>query len=120
MEATSGNGLSLLSKFPPPPPHSPSQFLPVLVSFLVILHQDLIQYNVNYFKHPLCSSEKLKGAKSMKTNMKFLSAEVWNSFTSVDMFVTYHVTFSLERRNIDGESKLGRIFGPDFVATKKN
>ena len=56
----------------------------------------------------------------MKTNMKFLSAEVWNSFTSVDMFVTYHVTFSLERRNIDGESKLGRIFGPDFVATKKN
>lgn len=104
----------------PPPPHSPSQFLPVLVIFLVILHQDLIQYNVNYFKHPLCSSEKLKGAKSMKTNMKFLSAEVWNSFTSVDMFVTYHVTFSLERRNIDGESKLGRIFGPDFVATKKN
>lgn len=103
-----------------PPPHSPSQFLPVLVIFLVILHQDLIQYNVNYFKHPLCSSEKLKGAKSMKTNMKFLSAEVWNSFTSVDMFVTYHVTFSLERRNIDGESKLGRIFGPDFVATKKN
>lgn len=110
-------GMSLLSKFFPP---SPSQYLLVLVNFLLIPQQDLIQYSINYFKHPLCSSEKLKGAKSMKTNMKFLSAEVWNSFTSVDMFVTYHVTFSLERRNIDSESKLGRIFGPDFVATKKN
>lgn len=113
-------GCHSLVNFAPLPPLSTCQYLPVLVSFLVILHQDLIQYNVNYFKHPLCSSEKLKGAKSMKTNMKFLSAEVWNSFTSVDMFVTYHVTFSLERRNIDSESKLGRIFGPDFVATKKN
>ena len=94
--------------------------MPVLVNFLLIPQQDLIQYSINYFKHPLCSSEKFKGAKSMKTNMKFLSAEVWNSFTSVDMFVTYRVTFSLERRNIDSESKLGRIFGPDFVATKKN
>lgn len=113
-------GCHSLANSAPLPPPSTCQYLPVLVSFLVILHQDLIQYNFNYFKHPLCSSEKLKGAKSMKTNMKFLSAEVWNSFTSVDMFVTYHVTFSLERRNIDSESKLGRIFGPDFVATKKN
>ena len=113
-------GCHSLANSAPLPPPSTCQYLPVLVSFLVILHQDLIQYNVNYFKHPLCSSEKLKGAKSMKTNMKFMSAEVWNSFTSVDMFVTYHVTFSLERRDIDGESKLGRIFGPDFVATKKN
>lgn len=113
-------GCLSLANSTPLPPSSTCQYLPVLVNFLVILHQDLIQYNVDYFKHPLCSSEKLKGAKSMKTNMKFLSAEVWNSFTSVDMFVTYHVTFSLERRNIDSESKLGRIFGPDFVATKKN